>query len=102
MRTTLDLPDPLFHAIEVRAAERGLPVAATMRELLEDGLAAKGAADGGLQRPVVTTDPKTGLPRVECKAAALGHELTPERVAEILLDQEAAWHQAASRHEAGR
>jgi hypothetical protein len=47
--------------------------------------------------PVVTTDPKTGLPLIECRRAANpDEEMTPERVAEILLAQEVGWF-----HEAG-
>jgi hypothetical protein len=48
--------------------------------------------------PVVARDKKTGLPLVECKQAASPQdELTPERVADILLAQEAGWHHAAGR-----
>ena len=48
--------------------------------------------------PVVTTDKQTGLPLIQCKQAALPHEeLTPERVADILLTQETHWHHAAGR-----
>jgi hypothetical protein len=48
--------------------------------------------------PVVTTDKKTGLPLIECNHAADSQEeLTPERVAEILSDQETGWQHAAGR-----
>jgi hypothetical protein len=47
-------------------------------------------------RPVITTDMKNGLPLIECRRVATpGEELTPERVAEILLAQEVEWFHAA-------
>ena len=48
--------------------------------------------------PVIVKDKKTGLPLIECKqAAAPPDEITPERVADLLLAQEAGWHHAAGR-----
>jgi hypothetical protein len=47
---------------------------------------------------VVTKDKTTGLALIECKHAAAPHdEMTPERVADILLAQEAGWHHGAGR-----
>jgi len=47
---------------------------------------------------VITKDRKTGLPLIECKRNALPQEeLTPERVADILLSQEVGWHVEAGR-----
>jgi hypothetical protein len=47
---------------------------------------------------VIKKDEKTGLPRIECVHAASEHEeLTPERVAEILISQEAEWANDISR-----
>ena len=41
---------------------------------------------------VITRDKKTGLLRIQCKhAAAPDKEMTPERVAELLLEQEVNW-----------
>jgi hypothetical protein len=46
--------------------------------------------------PVVTKDRQTRLPLIQCKqAASPQEELTPERVADILLTQEMDWHHAA-------
>ena len=48
--------------------------------------------------PVVTRDKQTGLPLIHCKqAASPQEELTPERVADILLAQEVEWHHSAGR-----
>ena len=46
-----------------------------------------------VQAPRITRDKKTGLPLIECEqAAAPQDEMTPERVADILLAQEVEWH----------
>jgi hypothetical protein len=43
-------------------------------------------------RVTVRKDRKTGLPVIQCRRAApRGQELTPDRVAAILIAQEAAW-----------
>ncbi len=52
MRTSLDIPDPLYREMRVRAASEG----ATMREFILEGVAMK------LQRVNVTTRPG-GRPR---------------------------------------
>jgi hypothetical protein len=44
-----------------------------------------------LLSPIIKTHPQTGLPYVECPHEATD-EMTPERVAEILLQQEVGWH----------
>ena len=50
-----------------------------------------------LVKQLVSTDPKTGLPLIVCpQAAAPGEEITPERLAEILLAQEVKWQHAAA------
>ncbi len=41
-------------------------------------------------KTTITKDKKTGLPLIVCEQAAVPHEeMTPERVADILLAQEA-------------
>lgn len=41
---------------------------------------------------VITRDKTTGLLRIECKhAATSAEEMTPERIAELLLEQEVSW-----------
>ena len=69
-----------------------------MADLLRKGLAAATDEQPNTQPPAVTPDKKTGLPLIECKhAASAEEELTPERVADILLAQEVGWQ-----HDAGR
>jgi hypothetical protein len=46
----------------------------------------------------LSKDKETGLPLIRCKhAASPEQEVTPERVAEILLAQEVGWRAAAGR-----
>ena len=94
MKTTLELPDDLVREIKLRAVHRGQKLKETVAELLQKGLAAD--APGSLRPAVIRTHPVTGFPVIECQhAASPAEELTPERVAEILLEQEVAWHHEA-------
>ena len=69
-----------------------------MADLLRKGLDVAMNTEPDAREPVVRTDKKTALPLIECKpAASPQEELTPERVAEILLAQEWEWHHAAGR-----
>jgi hypothetical protein len=42
-------------------------------------------------------DPQTGLPIIICRPAEVSNELTPEKMKDILLDQEVAWQNKARR-----
>ena len=95
MKTTLDLPDALVKKVKLRALNDGKKLKDTVADLLRKGLT---VADEDLSDPVVSKDSKTGLPVIQCKhPAPPGQELTPDRVAEILLEQEAEWHHGARR-----
>ncbi len=92
MKTTLDLPDALVKQVKLRAVREGRKLKDAVADLLRKGLAAA-KDDKPIERaPVVTTNRKTGLPMIVCKRAAPSDdELTPERVADILLGQESGW-----------
>jgi len=95
MKTTLDLPDALVKQVKLRALRDGRKLKDAVADLLPKGLAADTAPAG--EAPVVVKGKKTGLPLIECKQAASPQdELTPERVADVLLAQEAGWHHEAS------
>jgi plasmid stability protein len=97
MKTTLDLPDDLVKKVKLRALRDGRKLKDAMADLLRKGLTADANSQAGADRPTITTDKKTGLPLIECRrAASPAEELTPERVAEILLAQEVEWF-----HDAG-
>jgi plasmid stability protein len=98
MKTTLDLPDALVKQVKIRAVREGRKLKDEVADLLRKGLAVAAATESDGESPVITTDKKTGLPLIVCKhAASPDEEMTPERVADILLAQEVEWHHAAGR-----
>jgi hypothetical protein len=98
MKTTLELPDALVKQVKLRALEDGRKLKETVADLLRKGLAAKIESADTPFEPTVTTDRKTGLPRIEGgHPANPANEMTPDRVAAILEAQELGWHHAAGR-----
>ena len=96
MKTTVDLPDALVKQVKIRAVRAGRKLKDEVADLLRKGLAMD--SESVARAPVVTRDKKTGLPLIECKhAASPDEEMTPQRVADVLLAQEAEWHHAAGR-----
>lgn len=96
MKTTIELPDALMREVKLRAVHEGRKLKDIVADLLRKGMAAPEPGAGAAA--YITTDPDTGLPLIKCRRPApAGSELTPSRVAEILLDQEVARF-----HDAGR
>ncbi len=96
MKTTLELPDDLVKQMKLRALQDGRKLKDAVADLLRKGLAVARDEPSDADQPAVTRDKKTGLPLIACKRAATRRdELTPERVADILLAQEAGWYGAA-------
>jgi hypothetical protein len=86
MKTTLDLPDELMREVKHRAVEENRRLKDTVAELLRIGLAQS------LSEPELILEPgKLPLIRVGRKAKP-GEELTPERMKEILLQEEVERH----------
>ena len=83
MKTTLDLPDDLIRAIKIRAAQEDKKLKDYVTEILRRGLATE-------DKPAVPH--RVQLPFIHGRPARPGEEMTPERLAEILIDQEARWH----------
>ena len=84
MKTTLELPDDLVREIKLRAVLNGQKLKDAMAELLRTGLSIE--APVPLARPTMRKHPKTGLPYIECPHEATAvEEMTPDRVAELLL-----------------
>lgn len=91
MKTTIDLPPELVKQLKLRAIRDGRKLKELAADLLRDGLKSPAKPQKSAQ-PTVRKDPKTGLPIIQCThPAPPGQELTPDRVAEILLNQEAEW-----------
>ncbi|MGH9322568.1 MAG: antitoxin [Vicinamibacteria bacterium] len=82
MKTTLDLPDDLMRAIKMRAVKDNRKLKDAIADLLKRGLAREPTPAKVRHR--------VRLPLVRCAHEARpGEEMTAERVAEVLLDEEA-------------
>ena len=90
-KTTIELPDDLMKRVKLRALRDGKKLKDTVTDLLKAGLSPSSVAPRALQRPVLTKDPKTGLPLIKCPRRPAVDEASPDRVAQILIDQEAEW-----------
>lgn len=98
MKTTVDLPDSLMKQVKRRALREGRKFKDAVADLLRKGLTVADENESNCSQPAVTEDMLTGLPVIECiHSADPQEELTPERVAEILLAQEVDWRDDAGR-----
>ena len=85
MKTTLDLPDELMREIKVRAAREDRKLKDLIADLLRQGLA------GGAERAPARRH-RVKLPLIHSThRASSGEEMTPDRVAEVLAQEEAEW-----------
>ncbi len=83
MKTTLDLPDELMRAVKIRAVREDRKLKDLVADLLRRGMAEPPLGELPARRRV-------RLPLVRCAHAARpGEEMTPERVAAVLADDEA-------------
>src|SRR5262245_4142896 len=83
MKITVDLPDDLVRQVKIRAAAENRTLNETVAELLRRGL----AQQLGESPP---SHHRAQLPLVQCTHPARpDEEMTPERVAEILIGEEA-------------
>ncbi len=91
MKTTLDLPDDLVRAVKILAVEENRRLKDTVAELLRRGLAQERGVPAAIRR-------RLELPLIECAHEARpGEEMTPERVADTLLEEEAGAHRDSLR-----
>jgi plasmid stability protein len=82
MKTTLDLPDDVVRAVKIRAVEENRKLKDMIADLLRRGLAQEPGVPAAVHRRVK-------LPLVECAhEARTDEEMTPERVADVLLEEE--------------
>lgn len=81
MKTTLSLPDDLMREVKIRAVRENHKLKDMVADLLRRGLSQR-RSEWKVRRRVA-------LPIVECvHKAGPGEEMTPERLAAILLEQE--------------
>lgn len=93
MKTTVDLPDALVKEIKLRAVHDGQKLKDAIAELLRKGLEAPSSPPADDDGPGFTIDPETRLPVIHTRHAAHpSQELTPDRMHEILLQQEVDWY----------
>jgi hypothetical protein len=98
MKTTLDLPDDLVIEIKLRAVREGRKLKDAMADLLRKGLTAPNDSSSSTEKPIIRTDPQTGLPVVVSQfppTATTG--FSPVQIADILIEQEATWQLEAGR-----
>ena len=80
MRTTLDLPDPLFREVKIRAAEKGVSLKELLTSYVEKGLREPEAEARPVRSPLPTPRPANGrtIP-----------SLTNARIEELLAQEDA-------------
>lgn len=89
MKTTFDLPDDLVRKLKLRAVREGRKLKDAAADMIRAGLAASARAKPQEERAVILKDKKTRLPVIQCRhAPSRGQDLTPDRLAEILMAQE--------------
>lgn len=85
MKTTMELPDDLMREIKMRAVRAGRKLKDEIAELLQLGLRRADAAE--LAEPTIVFDDR-GFPVMGGGKQPKNHTLTPEKISEILLEQE--------------
>jgi plasmid stability protein len=96
MKITLELPDELVKRLKVRAVRDGRKLKDTAADVLKAGLAVSARAPRKEDRAVIGTDERTGLPVILCRRTPEPQEVSPERLDEILLEQEVNWFHDSS------
>lgn len=83
MKTTLDLPDELMRTVKIRAVREDRKLKDMVAILLRRGLGERPEEPGTVRKRVP-------LPLVQCAHEVRpDEEMTPERVARVLIDDEA-------------
>ena len=84
MKTTLELPDDLMRTIKIRAVNEDRKLKDVVAELLRRGLATEEPTQALIERRI-------SLPLIRTKKAIRPElEATPQRIAELLEEEEAA------------
>lgn len=82
MKTTLDLPDELMREVKIKAVNENRKLKDAIADLLRRGLAQEAHFQGPVRK-------RASLPLVQCAHEARPEEeMTPDRVASVLLAEE--------------
>jgi hypothetical protein len=81
MRTTLDLPDPVFRDLKIKAAQDGVSLKQLLTSFVEKGLY---AAEEPAKKPV-----RSPLPVFRKPSGVTSPALTNAQLEEILLEEDA-------------
>jgi len=91
MKTTFDLPPKLVKKLKLRAVHERRKLKDIAAEYLSRGLEEPPQSENSEQFRIVK-DEMTGLPVIESmRPQAPVHSLTPDEMAQVLIDQEAQW-----------
>lgn len=82
MKTTLDLPDEVMRAVKIHAVNENRKLKDMVAELLRRGLAQESGGGEAIRHRV-------SFPLVDCERARPEAEMTPDRLAQVLIDEEA-------------
>jgi|GEM_PF-461209 len=92
MKTTIELPDDLVRKIKMKSVLDGRKLKDTIADLLRAGLSSEPGQSRGPRK-------RGKFPIIKCRRPAERKaELTPERIAEILTQQETSWHAKTRRY----
>ena len=98
MKTTLDLPDDLVMEIKLRAVREGRKLKDAVADLLRRGMAAPPEPVTDVVTSIIRIDKTTGLPVIVPQfPPTVPRGLSPQQLADILLEQEAMWNRDAGR-----
>lgn len=88
MKTPIAIPESLLKRVSQRALRNGRQVEDFIVELLSNGLR-QFEQDHDAREVCVDIDTRTGFPVIPCEPAIHpSHELTPDRVSELLAEQD--------------
>lgn len=79
MRTTLDLPDPLFRELKAESALRGVKLKDLVAELLKRGLSQR----------IPSSAPRSALPVIRKATGAVHPALSNQEIENLLTEEDA-------------
>ena len=95
----IELTNSLVREIEIRAVHEGREMTDMVVELLRNALLSPEESTSRSRQIDPGEERHSELPLIQCKHPAKSNErLTPDRIADILLEQEVTWQDETRRH----